>query len=213
MSATQVLATSTAAAHQVGSFHFVDKDGSGAEAGLLVGDSGNTAAQQTLTIGSNVLDVRLIEDLVYMRAGATALQSVLGLSTAKASAEAGKWLSISPKEKGYAQIVKTLRPNSELDSYIPQAPLSLGSVTTLHGTTVLPVTGVATPDAASGAVNTSATLFVSTRAPYLPVGGTITGTDVNGRRQSDQVAFTHWGERIQPAVPSGVVTDASRLTG
>jgi hypothetical protein len=213
MSPGQVLMTSVAAARQIGSFHFVDRDGSGTEAQLLVGDAGTIAAQQTLSGGGGRLDVRLADGVVYIRAGQTTLQGVIGLSMAKALTESGKWLSITAKGKGYAQIVQTLKPGSEFNSFIPQAPLSVGSQTKLHGIPVLPVTGSAAPNAALGVMNSRATLFVSTRAPYLPVGGTLTGIDVHGRRQSDQVAFTRWGERIHPARPSKVVTAASLLAG
>jgi hypothetical protein len=198
----------TAASASV-SFHFVDKDGSGAQAGLLVGDTGTVAAQQTLSGGGGSLDVRLVNDVVYIRAGSVTLESVLGLSATEASPQVGKWLSVTKGEKGYSRIVRSLTPDAELDQYLPQVPLTLLTATTLHGVTVLPVTGTPPSSAATGVLNARATLFVSMRPPYLPVGGSLTGTDVHGRRQSEVVAFTDWGEEARPAVPAGAVSVAS----
>jgi hypothetical protein len=208
-SAQEVLSTALTAASVSPSFHFVDKDGSGAQAGLLVGDTGTTAAQQTLSGGGGSLDVRLVNGVVYIRAGSVTLESVLGLSAPKASAEVGKWLSVTKGEKGYSQIIHTLTPDAELDQYIPQEPLTLLAATKVHGVAVLPVTGTAPSSAATGALNAKATLYVSTRSPYLPVGGSLTGTDVHGRPQSEVVAITDWGEQARPAVPPGVVAVSS----
>jgi hypothetical protein len=210
--ADQVLSLAVTAARGSGGFHFVDRDGSGTQVQLLVGDTGAVTAQQTLSGGGAALDIRLVHDTVYVRAGSETLESVVGLSATNAADESGKWLSVTRRGNGYGTIVATLKPDAELDSYIPQAPLALGAATTLHGIPVLPVTGTAPPTAATGALNARATLFVSTRAPYLPVGGTLTGTDVHGRKQSEVVAFTNWGEQARPAVPTGAVAVAS-LTG
>ena len=204
-----MLSTAVTAANASLSFHFVDKDGPGAQAGLLVGDTGTRAAQQTLSGAGAALDVRLVNEVVYIRAGSATLESVLGLSAAMASAEVGKWLSVTKGENGYSEIIHTLTPGAELDHYLPQVPLTLLAATTLHGVPVLPVTGAASSSAASGALDAKATLYVSTRSPYLPVGGSLTGTDVHGRQQSEVVAFTHWGRQARPSVPSGAVAVAS----
>lgn len=204
-SADQVLSIAVTAAREVGSFHFVDKNGSGANTRLLVGDTGTIEAQQSLKAGSGALDVRLVMAVVYIRAPSQTLESVLGLSATEASVESGKWLSVTSDSKSYNEIVKTLTPDAELDSYIPQAPLVVGTSTTLHGIPVVPVTGTAPAAAATGALHATATLFVSSWAPYRPVGGVLTGTDVHGRPQHDDVAFTRWGERVKVAVPAGAV--------
>lgn len=197
------------ASDAVDGFHFVDQDGSGTEARLLVGDTGTVAAQESLSGAGGALDVRLVNDVVYLRAGSETLETVLGLSATEASSRSGRWLSVTRRDKAYDQIVQTLKPAAELDSYIPQAPLTLGASTRLHGTAVVPVTGMAPASADTGALNARVTLFVSTTAPYLPVGATLTGTDVHGRRQSEVVAFTAWGEQARPVVPSGAVPVAS----
>ena len=208
-SAPQVLSTALSSARGIGSFDFVDKAGSGAQARVLAGQTGTVSAEQSLSGDTAALDVRLVDHVVYLRAGSEVLESVLGLLAPEASAESGKWVSVPSGAKGYQEIVKTLAPAAELDLYIPQTPLSLGATTTLHGTAVVAVTGAAPPAASTDVLRARATLYVSTTAPYLPVGGTLTGTDVHGRTQSEVVAFTAWGVKARPPVPAGAVPVSS----
>jgi hypothetical protein len=195
-----------------GSFHFVDKNGSGTAARLLVGDTGTVDAQQSLSTTGESLDVRLVNGVAYLRGPTDTLESLLGLSATEASAETDKWLSITKHDKGYSQIVQSLKVDAELDGYIPQAPLALDSQTTVHGISVIPVSGVAPAESSTGALKAKATLFVSTQAPYLPVGGVLSGIDVHGRSQHEEVAFTRFGVRVRVAVPAGAVS-VSSLSG
>jgi hypothetical protein len=210
-SASQVLTMAMTAARG-DSFRFVDKDGSGSQARLLVGQTGTVSADQSLSGSGVALEVRLTRGTVYVRGGATTLEGVLGLSATTATARSGQWLSVTAGDKGYRQIVATLKPAAELDGFVPQAPLALGAATTLHGFSVVPVSGTAPASAATGALQAKATMFVSNRAPYLPVGATLTGTDVHGRKQSEEVAFSDWGGQARPKAPTGAVSVAS-LTG
>jgi hypothetical protein len=211
-SARQVLGTTLTAAQGIGSFDFVDKTGSGTQARVLAGQTGTVNAEQLLSGDTSALDVRLVDHVVYLRAGSEVLESVLGLLAPEASAEAGKWLSVPSGAKGYQEIVETLTPAAELDHFIPQSPLALGATTTLHGTAVVAVTGPAPAADSTDVVRARATLYVSTTAPYLPVGGTLTGTDVHGRTQTEVVVFTLWGVQARPPVPAGAVP-VSSLTG
>src|ERR1700691_742817 len=47
--ASQILSTAVSAAHSAGTFHFLDKEGSGSQTRLLTGDASAVAAQQTLS--------------------------------------------------------------------------------------------------------------------------------------------------------------------
>ena len=205
----EVLVTAVTAAEGSGSCHFVDKNGSGTEARLLVGDTGTVDAQQSLSAAGASFDVRLVDGVAYLRGPTDTLESLLGLSAAEASAETGKWLSVTKKDKGYRQISQSLKVEAELDGYIPQAPLAFGSSTTLHGIPVIAVSGSAPAESSTGALNAKATLFVSTEAPYLPVGGVLSGADVHGRPVHEEVAFTGFGEHVRVAVPPGAVAVAS----
>jgi hypothetical protein len=211
-SASQVLSTAVAAARGAGSFHFVDKEGSGSQARLLVGDTGTVAAQQTLSSDGVQLAASLVDRVAYVRADSVTLTSLFGLSTTTATQENGKWVSVAKGEKGYSQILQSLTADAELDPYIPQAQVRVGKQTMIHDIPVIPVSGIAPAADSSAGLRAVATLFVSTRAPYLPVGGAISGTDVHGRRQKEEVIFTKWGEQPHLSAPQGAVSLAS-LTG
>jgi hypothetical protein len=96
-------------------------------------------------------------------------------------------------------------PSAELDDYVPSGDLVIGQVTTLHKHQVLRVSGAA-PTNTSG--KGAATLYVSTAAPFVPIGGVLTGT---GSTSSDneEVAFTSWGEPIDFKAPSDSVAYSS----
>lgn len=208
-SASQVVSTAVAAARAAGTFHFVDKEGSGSQARLLSGDTGTVAAQQTSTGNGSRLVVSLVDGVAFVQASSITLENYFGLSTTQATQESGKWVSVTRGEKSYAQIVQSLTPSAELDAYIPQTELGIGKQRVLHGIPVLPVSGTAPATDSSSGLPAVATLFVSLRAPYLPVGGAVSGTDVHGRKQSEEVAFTRWGEKVHLNAPTDTVSLAS----
>lgn len=211
-SASQVLSNAVGAARNAGSFHFVDKVGSGSQAVVLTGDTGTGTAQETSTSPAGRLAVSLVDGVAFLQAGAATLENFLGLSTTLATKESGKWVSVAKGEKGYAKIVQSLAPDAELDAYIPQIGVGTGKRRTLHGIAVLPVSGAAPAKDSSAGLPAVATLFVSVQAPNLPVGGAISGNDIHGRRQSEEVVFTKWGEQLRLSAPPGAVSLAS-LTG
>jgi hypothetical protein len=153
--------------------------------------------------------VSLVAGVAYVEASSITLMNYFGLSTTQATQESGKWVSVTKGEKGYRQIVQSLTPEAELDAYIPETGLSIGKQRVLHGIPVLPVSGTAPATDSSSGLPAVATLFVSLSAPYLPVGGAVSGTDVHGRKQSEEVAFTRWGEKVHLSAPADTVSLAS----
>jgi len=200
-SAQQVVALARAAAAKEGSFHFVDQTGSGSSAQILTGDISGAAAAEEANSPSGVLQVRLVGSTIYINATASTLIYSMKLSATTASAHAGQWISLETTDAPYQTAAKALDAGAELNSYIPSGNLKLGSVTTLRGRNVLAVSGTAPPSAGAHVV---ATLFVSTTAPFVPVGGTLTGTGAQ-KSQGEEVGFTAWGETVRPPVPAGAV--------
>jgi hypothetical protein len=211
-SASQLLSSSIGAARNAGSFHFVDKAGSGSQAVVLSGDTGTVTAQETSTSAAGHLSVSLVGGVAFLQAGTATLESFLGLSTTQATKVNGRWVSVTKGEKGYTRIVQSLAPDAELDAYIPQFGLGTGKRRTVHGIAVLPVSGAAPAKDSTAGLPAVASLFVSVQAPNLPVGGVVSGNDIHGRRQSEEVAFTKWGEQLRLGAPPGAVSLAS-LTG
>lgn len=204
-SAEQVIQLAQAAANQKGSFHFVDETGTGSSAQVLTGDVSGADSEEQVKGPNGTLAVRLLGSTIYVQASTLVLENALKLPASVASKEAGKWISLRPTDAPYQTAVKALEPDSEVAPYIPAGDLKVGSVTTLRGENVLAVSGTASTTAGAPAV---ATIYVSTTAPFVPVGASLTGT---GSKSSDNevVAFAAWGETVHPSLPTGAVAYSS----
>ena len=207
-SAAEVIALAQAAATREGSFHFIDQTGTGKHAQVLVGDSSATAGEQEVKGPNGDLEVRRVGSTIYVNASELVLTSALKLDAANSAAYAGKWLSLDKSDAPYETVAKALDPSSEISPYTPVSNLTIGKVSTLRGRSVLAVSGTASSSAGAQA---TATLYVSTTAPYVPVGGSLVGTG-STTSNTEVVAFTAWGEKVQPEVPAGS-TPYSTLAG
>jgi hypothetical protein len=204
-SASQVLALAKAAEAKEGSFHFVDQTGTGSQGQTLVGDTSFSAGQQQVRGPNGVLEVRLVGKTIFVNASELVLQDALKMSSGLATKFAGKWLSLQPTDAPYQTVAEALLPASEIGPYTPASDLKLGSVTTLRHQNVLPVSGTA--PSSSGA-SATATLYISTTAPYVPVGGSLVATG-SDKSESEEVAFTAFGESVKPVAPTGAISYAA----
>lgn len=204
-SAEQVIQLAQAAAKQKGSFHFVDQTGTGSDAQILTGDVSGTDTEEQVKGPNGTLDVRLEGSTIYVQASTLVLENALKLPASVASSEAGKWISLLTTDVPYQTAAKALEPTAEVAPYIPAGDLKIGSVTTLRGENVLAVSGTASTAAQGQAV---ATMYVSTTAPFVPVGASLAGTGAQ-KSESEVVAFTAWGETVHPAVPAGAIAYSS----
>jgi hypothetical protein len=204
-SAAQVLSTAEAAATKKASFHFVDESGTGKDIERLVGDVSNQNGQELLTNPYGSLEVRLVGSTVYVSGNAKSLEVALGMTSLVATQYQGKWISLVAADAPFSSVSQAMLPSAELQDYVPSGDLVIGQVTTLHKHQVLPVSGAA-PSTASG--KATATLYVSTTAPFVPIGGILTSTGSTSSNDED-VAFTSWGESIDYKAPSGSVAFSS----
>jgi len=200
-----VLTLAQQAATNEKSFHFIDETGSGSKAQVLSGDISDSTSQEEAKGPNGLLEVRLVDGTIYVNATASTLVYSLKLSSSTAAAHAGDWISLERTDAPYQTVAKTLEPTAELGAYIPVGGLKIGSPTTLRGKDVLPVSGTAP---ASVGANLIATLYVSTSAPFVPVGGTLSGTGSH-KNEGEVVAFTAWGEQVHPIVPTDAVAYSS----
>ena len=208
-SAAQVIALARAAAAEEGSFHFVDQTGTGKNEQRLVGDSSANAGEQEVSGPNGVLNVRLVDSVIYVSGSESVIGPALKLTATDAAAYAGKWISLHRTDSPYETVTKALEPSAELTPYTPVGNLKVGNVTTLRGQSVIAVSGAASEAAGAQAI---ATLYVSTTAPYVPVGGSLVGTGAQ-KSQSEVVAFTAWGEKVRPQVPASATAYSSLEIG
>lgn len=204
-SASEVLALAQAAAQKEGSFHFVDQTGTGKNEQRLVGDSAAESGEQVVSGPNGLLEVRLVDSVIYVTGSDAVIGEALKLTDADAAKYAGKWISLQKSDAPYETVAKALDPSAELTPYTPVGNLKVGNLSTLRGRSVLAISGAASEEAGASSI---ATLYVSTSAPYVPVGGSLVGTGAqNG--DSEVVAFTAWGERVRPTVPTGATPYSS----
>jgi hypothetical protein len=202
-SASQVIGLARAAGTKEGSFHFVDQSGTGKNIQRLVGDLSASGGQQELQGPNGTLEVRLVGSTIFVNGDEVGLEDALALSASVAGAQAGKWISLVPADAPYKKVRNAMSPSAELDPYIPSSNLTVGKVQTLHGYPVLAVSGTAS----SAGTQATATLFVSTKAPFVVVGASLVAKGSSA--DSEEVAFTGWGEHVGFPVPSGSVAFSS----
>ncbi len=204
-SASQVLSVAQTAAKKDASFHFVDESGTGKDVERLVGDVSDQNGQELLTNPYGSLEVRLVGPTIYVSGSAKSLEVALGMSSLVATKYATQWISMVAGDAPYSSVAKAMLPSAELGDYLPSGDLVTGQVMTLDKHQVLPVSGTA-PTTTSG--KGVATLYVSTTAPFVPIGGVLTGTGSTGS-DNEEVAFTSWGESIDFKAPSDSVAYSS----
>lgn len=208
-SAAEVIALAQAAATKEGSFHFIDQTGSGSKTQRLVGDSSADEGEQEVKGPNGDLEVRLVDSVIYVNASELVLSEAFKLTADDADVYAGKWISLQKSDAPYETVAKALAPTSEIAPYTPVANLKVGSISTIRGISVVAISGTAPNIAGAKAI---ATLYVSTSAPYVPVGGSLVGTG-SDKNQSEVVAFTAWGEKVRPVAPSGTTPYSTLAAG
>jgi len=204
-----LLNMSVDAAQAAGSFRFIDRSASGKILEVLRGDVSAPTAVEALEIpGQPTFQVELINGVVYVNAGASELDGPLGLSSQVAKTYAGKWISVQPSDSAYSPLTGALTITGELTYFTPVHHLGPEKTVKVGGHKAIVITGTPT-DLAPGNTGTAA-FFVSSTAPYLPVGGSL--VVIHGKSQLREVAvFTDWGKPVPATVPAGAVAYSSLI--
>jgi hypothetical protein len=160
-----------------------------------------------------VIDVVLVDQVVYVRAAASVLEHAVGLSASTATAYAGKWISLHEGDADYQAIVNSLSPTQAIEEFVPQEPdLRVAGAASVGSRGAVAVSGSPSGQVQGGATATS-TLFVSTRAPYLPISSTIVVRNAAGRSEERLASvYGKYNQRVDPIAPQGA-TPISSLGG
>ena len=209
---TQILQLSVKAYHRQPSVHFVTKTVS-SQTTLEVGAASATAATESVHAGNSpALDAILVDTTAYVRAGNAFLEGALQLSATTAAAYAGKWISFHKGDPGYPSIAANLSPGAAILDFVPAEPnLRVAGVTQFSGHTAVVVSGSPQSPSKNGIADVS--LFVSTTAPYLPLGATVVVRNGRGHT-TERVASVYgkWDKKVDPTAPSNAVPFTS-ITG
>jgi len=194
--------------------HFATTTEAGKSKGIEIGATSGTAAIESVQSGgTSVLDAVWSRGTAYVRASAGVLEGTLMLSTAVATANAGKWISLKSGDPGYSAIVQSLSAGAAIFSFVPEEPnLKVGGVTEFEGRSVVAVEGSGLHQPAVGTTN-RVTMFVSTTPPFLPLGATAEVDTTRGRNLERAASvYGKWNQKVDLPIPSQA-TSVSLLTG
>jgi type II secretory pathway pseudopilin PulG len=181
--------------------HFVSKAIEQGIALEVIGDAGKNSGAQVIEVkrGSTTenLAVVLIGSTGYLRGNVSALEKVLGLTTAQSKTYTNKWLSFPTSNTALAELVSGLR-NSEVASELQMTgPYTLGGTKKIGGQTTLAINGTASTSTGS---KVPIVLYVNATGTPRPVE-----EDTNPKAKSadieGKVTFSKWGENTHPKAP------------
>ena len=171
-------------------------------------DATATGGQQVITIdGTQHATILFIDNTGYLKANAAALTGFIGVSSSEAPSLAGKWLSFSPGDTlgttTYSSLVDGITLSSVASEIELSGPDTITGTQTVDGQSVRAITS---PLPASQQLPATArmTLYV-TASGSRPVLEKLTGAG----GEENQTAFSHWGESLHLAAPSGALPVSS----
>jgi len=155
-------------------------------------------------------DARFTHLVSGRRARASAIESALQITAAQAAPAANQWIAVQQSDAPFQILAQTLTLTATLSEFTPETShLRLGKVQTVGRVKVIPIIG--TPSTVQKGTQGSVALLVSTKAPYLPVGGTLILANKTGRL-SEVAVFTSWGARVVLPTPTGATPFSTILT-
>ena len=198
--ASQLLSDALNAAQKSGSMQFVSDTTENKSTQTLEGVVSAPTAGETLH-SSDPLQIDLIGGTIYVNGQAGALQAALQITASQAAPYVGKWISVASTDAPFQLLAQDLTLAAVIDQFTPdQNGLRIGRTRTVGHQKVIPVYGHA-PNLPSG-TSGSAALLVSTKAPHLPVGGTLVLANKTGR-MTEVAVFKEWGAKVQLSTPTG----------
>jgi hypothetical protein len=200
--ASQLLSDSLNAIDQAGSMHFVDKTTVNGTSETLEGAISAPTAGETLT-STAPLQVELIGGSIYVIGNAQALEQSLEITATQAQPYVNKWILVETSDAPFQLLAQNLTIGSTINVFTPgQKGLKIGKMQKLGGMKALPITGIAI-NAPKG-TSSSATLFVSPKAPHLPLGGSLVLVNKSGKL-SEVAVFNDWGSKVNLTAPTGAI--------
>lgn len=207
-SPSQVLSATLAAAKGQKTVHYKLVATSGSSTQTITGDASQTGGVQTVSNNSNAsITVEVIGTAAYLQGNAGGLQSTIGMSAANATKYAGQWISVASSDSLYQPITQAVTIPGIVNQLLPHGNLAAQSATSLDGHDVVPIKG-GLPGGATAGVTGTATLYVLTGAPTLPLAFTGLANE-NGHTVNDQGVFSHWDEVLSLTPPAGAVAFSS----
>jgi len=202
----QVLAIAEAAALAKGSVHWVERGTLGSGSFEYVTDAGSSQGKQTVRSATGNGTILLVSPQMAYVNGDVVFMSFL--PDGDAIKYSGKWIALPSSNSAFEGYTLGLAMSSIFPGATPSAPLSFTKPTTFGGKRVVGISGsFDLPEHAQGAFGTQV-MYVSTVAPYLPVGYTQRGT-LDGGSLIEATRMSRYGESVSVAAPANSIPVSS----
>jgi hypothetical protein len=157
-------------------------------------DSSLTKGVQVQTLDGGTETTRLIGKTLYMYANKKAYVQDFGVK--KPTLE-NEWVLVPSTNKNYGNIAEAILVPSVMQQLVDIGSVKDVGAVTIDGQSAIALRGDA------GASGTE-TVYVSTKAPYLPIGVSAQASE-DGRKITNELVFTKWGEKFNVPAPSKYV--------
>jgi hypothetical protein len=168
----------------------------------VVGDTGETSGSQVLAVQDGSITEELAVVLVgstgFLRGNQSALEKVLGLTTAQSSTYTNKWLSFPTSNDSLSELVSGLRDSEIASELAMTGPYAMGGTKMIDGQLTQAIKGKA---ATSSGTKVPIVLYVATTGPPRPVRE-VTNPDAKSSAIQGTVTFSDWGETTHPVAPA-----------
>ncbi len=165
----------------------------------LVTDSSTKAGEQFLSYDGAAMALRVVKGIVYVYANRVGLFIQFGV---KEPQFVDKWIEVTPTFREYSQMEGGVLLASMLAELPPTGALTTTNRLTVHGERTVAIMGK--PNKKSGFSSGNETIYVSAKAPYLPIEVTISGV-TTGDVRGFEVTFSNWGKVFQIVKPANAV--------
>lgn len=202
----QILSTALAAAQAQRGFHYeieATVSSGSTETETVVGNASPTQGVQEVVIGSDEIEVELVDGTAYLMGNAGGLQNSFGLSAAVSSAYANRWISVPTSNSLYGHIAQTVTTTGIFSQLDPTGTLTASAPGRIDGQHVIALIG-GLPSSIAQGVTGSAILYVSTARPDVPVAFAAHASN-STEKVSDAGAFNGWNGLVALTAPSGAV--------
>ncbi|HVB90974.1 MAG TPA: hypothetical protein VND70_02625, partial [Acidimicrobiales bacterium] len=152
------------------SVHFVSAASDQGTSLKVVGDTGATSGSQSLVVSKGKMSEKLTITLVgatgYLNGNSTALENIIGLTTAQGTKYSGKWLSFPTSNASLGQLVSGLHDQEVTTELKLTGPLTFGRSKTINGQRATAIKGTV---GTSAATQVPAVLYVAASGTPHPL--------------------------------------------
>jgi hypothetical protein len=163
---------------------------------VLNAQAGSTSGEQLISYNGAQIDVREVDDIVYVFANASGVKLQYGETD---PTWANRWVDVTPSDAKFAAFAGGVLLGSTLDEVSPSTLKGSATSETVDGEKVLAVTGK--PNSNIGLSGGNETLYLSAKSPYLPLKLVVTDKPTSEVRKLT-ITFASWGKKVVVSKPA-----------